>query len=138
MANTGRGRRRHSRVEIGDGTVADYGFRIGACVEVVIGRDVMIGQWVLVAHSTLSVTHKLPPVVAPADEGAPVRIGDGSYLAERCVILPGAELGERCVVGANAVVTKSFPAYSVVAGNPARRISTVTPPGQAQPSPAER
>jgi acetyltransferase-like isoleucine patch superfamily enzyme len=34
------------------------------------------------------------------------------------------ELGDRCVVGAGAVVTRSFPADSVVVGVPARPIGT--------------
>src|SRR6185312_9821393 len=100
-----RGRMFTPRVAIGDGTVCDFGFRIGACVEVTIGRDVMFGQWILIADSTLSTTHELPPLLAPPDRGAPVRIGDGSYVAERAIILPGVELGTRCVVGANSVVT---------------------------------
>ena len=36
--------------------------------------------------------------------------------------MPGVEIGDGCVVGAGAVVTKSVPPGSVVAGNPAKII----------------
>ena len=44
------------------------------------------------------------------------------WIGEGAVILPGISLGDGCVVGANAVVTRSFEAGSVLAGVPARRI----------------
>lgn len=52
----------------------------------------------------------------------PVQIGHNSFLGYRATIMPGVTLGEHCVVGANAVVTRSFPAFSMVAGCPARLI----------------
>ena len=52
-------------------------------------------------------------------DAAPV-IGDGCYLGPGAKLFGDIELGERCIVGANAVVTKSFPAGSVLVGAPAR------------------
>lgn len=48
------------------------------------------------------------------------RIGANCFIGGRSLILPGVEIGDNCVVGAGAVVTKSVPARSLVAGNPAR------------------
>lgn len=53
-----------------------------------------------------------------------VEIGENSFLGYRAVILPGVKLGKHCVVGANSVVTHSFPDYSMVAGVPAKLIKT--------------
>lgn len=53
----------------------------------------------------------------------PIRIGDYSWIGMGSIVLPGVELGPRTIVGANSVVTKSFPeGYCVIAGNPAKLI----------------
>ena len=50
------------------------------------------------------------------------RIGANCFIGGCSLILPGVEIGDNCVVGAGAVVTKSVPPRSIVAGNPARII----------------
>ncbi len=42
------------------------------------------------------------------------------------VILPGVTLGDHTVVGAGAIVTKSFPdGHCIIAGNPAKEIRKI-------------
>lgn len=52
----------------------------------------------------------------------PVAIGDNVWIGEGACVLAGVEVGSGCVIGSNAVVTRSVPANSVVAGCPARVI----------------
>ena len=51
-------------------------------------------------------------------------VGERSFIGARATIMPGVHIGKNCVVGAGAVVTKSVPDNSVVAGIPARVIMT--------------
>ena len=48
-----------------------------------------------------------------------ITIGNDCFLGYRSAIMPGVTLGDRCIVGIGSVVTKSFPAYSMIAGVPA-------------------
>ena len=57
---------------------------------------------------------------------ADVWIGEGTWIGTNAVVLAGVELGRCCVVGAVAVVTQSFPDYSVIGGVPARLIKTLS------------
>ncbi|MBI5546382.1 MAG: acyltransferase [Deltaproteobacteria bacterium] len=55
-----------------------------------------------------------------------VTIRESCHIGARTVILPGVEIGPRAIVGANSVVTRSIPADSVAAGNPAKVLCTLT------------
>lgn len=55
---------------------------------------------------------------------APISVGDDSFVGLGVIILPGVDIGSRCVVAAGSVVTRSVEDGSVVGGNPARMITT--------------
>ncbi|MGY8674920.1 MAG: hypothetical protein ACKVHO_20295 [Verrucomicrobiia bacterium] len=61
-----------------------------------------------------------PPGARLAGE---VSIGDYSLVAVGAIVLPRIRIGQDCIVGAGAVVTRDVPDHSVVYGNPARIIS---------------
>lgn len=55
----------------------------------------------------------------------PILVGSNVWFGGNVVVLPGVTIGDGCVIGAGSVVTKDVPAFSVVAGNPARVIRTL-------------
>ena len=58
---------------------------------------------------------------------APVSVEDNVWIGEGVVVMPGVSIGKGCIVGANSVVTKSIPPYSMAVGNPARVIKRFNP-----------
>lgn len=46
-------------------------------------------------------------------------VGNDVWIGQDATILPGIHIGDGAIIGANSVVTKDVPPYSVVAGNPA-------------------
>lgn len=51
---------------------------------------------------------------------APITIGNDAWVAAEAFVHPGVHIGEGCVVGARAVVTKDLPPWMVCVGHPAR------------------
>jgi len=50
---------------------------------------------------------------------APIRLMDGAWAGAKCILAPGAILGEGAVAAAGSVVSGHIPAYEIYAGNPA-------------------
>lgn len=61
-------------------------------------------------------------------EKAPIRICDKSWLGMNVTVLKGVTIGEGAVVAAGSIVTKDVPAWTLVAGNPARVIKELARP----------
>jgi len=102
-------------ITIGEGTSAQLYFHCASAVSVTIGKRVLIAGRVYISDHD----HAWPEG-GSALVTAPVVVGDRCWLGEGCAILKGVTLGEGCVVGANAVVTRSAPPWSMLVGVPAR------------------
>ena len=85
-----------------------------------------LGKIVLYEHATAAQEAYLCTGTHAFDEPAknlitaPIIIEAHAFIGARAFVMPGIIIGERAIVGACSVVTKSVPAQSVVAGNPAR------------------
>jgi acetyltransferase-like isoleucine patch superfamily enzyme len=55
----------------------------------------------------------------------PICIGKKCWIGANVVILPSVTLGDDCIVGAGSVVKDSFPNRSIIAGVPAKLVTTI-------------
>ncbi len=109
-------------IEIGNRCGIGPNLHMSCAKEIVIEDDVLISSNVLITdinHDFRMINHV--PLKQPLEVKA-VHIGTASFIGSGARILPGVHIGKHCVVGANAVVTKDVPDYSVVAGIPAKVI----------------
>ena len=85
------------------------------CFLISIGDDCGFGEECLIlAHDA-----QMDEFLDAARVGR-VIVHQSCHIGARCIILPGVEIGPRTVVGAGSIISKSLPADSVCAGNPAR------------------
>jgi acetyltransferase-like isoleucine patch superfamily enzyme len=104
-------------IRIGCNTVINRFSYLDGRAPLYIGNNVNISHYTLI--HTLTHDAQNPFFIAVQ---RPVAIMDHAWVGAREIILPGVVVGEGAVVGAGAVVTKDVEPYSIVGGNPARRI----------------
>jgi acetyltransferase-like isoleucine patch superfamily enzyme len=96
----------------------------GFVAKIVIGSNVSIAQNVnIMADSGPNASAALQKIF-PLIKGS-VKIGDHCWIGTNSIIMPSVNLGEFCIVAANSFVNKSFPAYSMVGGSPAKLIRSL-------------
>jgi len=121
-----------ARVSIGVGCFLNLGVMV-ACVELVeIGNHCMFANGCFVSDGSHRFRDLTQPITWQGFETkGPTRIGDNVWCGANVVITTGVTVGERCVIGANSVVTRDLPPFSIAAGAPARVIRD----WRAMPSP---
>ena len=109
------------RVRIGSGTFLNMNVMVAAQHLVEIGDHCMFANGCFVTDAN----HRFDDLSKPVTwqgftSKGPTKVGDNVWCGAHVVITSGVTIGERCVIGANSVVTTDIPPYSIAAGAPAR------------------
>lgn len=89
---------------------------------ITIGDNVRIGEFVSIRDFDHEFSQIDLPIHLQGLRGAPICIGEGSWIGRGVIITSGVTIGKGCIIGANAVVTKDLPPWSVAVGVPAKVI----------------
>ncbi len=92
---------------------------------IVIGKNVLTGPHVFISDHNHNYENPYLPIMNQgvlSKENDRVLIDDGSWIGTNVVIVGNVHIGKNCVIGANSVVTKDIPDYSVAVGIPCKVI----------------
>ena len=116
----------------GEGPVLQIGTdcKLGDYVHITASQSVNVGDGCLFAsnifisdtnHGNLQDDPTTPPDSRPLT-AIPVAIGKNVWLGEGVAVLPGASIGDGCIIGAHAVVKGNIPPYTMAVGTPAKPV----------------
>lgn len=91
--------------------------------QIILGDDVMMGPYC----TMMTYSHCHNRIDIPMDQQGfepeqVKRIGNDVWIGHNVTILPGANVGSHCIIGAGSVVTRDVPDYAIVGGVPAKVI----------------
>lgn len=110
-------------ISVGNNSAFGDNSYIVAIDDIVIGDNVMMAPNVTILTANHEITPKNKLLNTGIDKKKPVKIGSDIWIGTNVTILPGAEIGDGCVIAAGAVVTgKKYSKYSIIGGVPAKII----------------
>jgi acetyltransferase-like isoleucine patch superfamily enzyme len=118
-----------ARIRIGGGTFLNVGVQVAALELVEIGEHCMFANGCFVTDAN----HRFDDPTRPVPwqgftSKGPTRVGDNVWCGANVAITSGVTVGERCVIGANSVVTMDLPPRVIAAGVPARILREIEYP----------
>lgn len=109
-------------LQIGSGCAIGNFNHIFAINSIKIGDNVLTADKVYISDNLHEYKDVCTPIIHQGiRKTKEVKIGNGTWIGENVCII-GVTIGKNCVLGANSVVTKDVPDYSIVAGIPAKVI----------------
>lgn len=107
--------------EIGRGVYIGPQCNIGMCK---IGNDSLIASGVHIMSGSMQ--HNFDDLETPVQQQggrySKIEIGEDSWIGNGSLVM--ANIGKKCIIGAGSVVTKDVEDYSIMVGNPARKIKS--------------
>lgn len=96
---------------------------------ITISDGCLIGKKVTITdndhgHGNISECQILPIERELSTKGR-VYIGENTWIADKVTIVSGVSIGKNCIIGANSVITKSFPDNCIIAGTPGKIIKKI-------------
>ena len=124
------GNRFYPSIDIGHNCQIGSYNHITAVNRIEIGDGVLTGKFVTISDNSHGIPGDLTdcgisPIKRNVYSKGPVVIEDNVWIGDKATILSNVRIGKGCIIGANAVVTKDIPPYSIVGGNPARIIRQI-------------
>lgn len=121
-------------VYLGKNFYANFNFTALDCSPIIIGDNVFFGpncQLVTPMHSLLASEREQylkedGLTYSDKEYSKKITIEDNCWICAGVIVIGGVKISHDCVIGAGSVVTKNIPANSLVVGNPARVIRTIT------------
>lgn len=104
-------------LSIGEEACLSWGVDCYNVAPIRLGKRATVSQRAFLCAATHDIADPGMALVA-----SPVTVGDGAWVCAEAFVGPGVTVGEGAVVGARAVAVRDVPAWTVVAGNPARHV----------------
>jgi acetyltransferase-like isoleucine patch superfamily enzyme len=118
-----------ARIKIGSGSFLNLGVMVAAVELVEIGDHCMFANGCFITDANHRFDDPDQPITWQGfTSKGPTRVGDNVWCGANVVITSGVTIGERCVIGANSVVTTDIPPFSIAAGAPAKVLKRVEYP----------
>ena len=119
----------HPHLWIGDNCQIGHFCEFTVGLEISIGNNVVIGSGVRITDTDghpIDAVKRRQKLTANLEDIKPVEIKDDVWIGVDSYIGKGVTIGECSIIGANSVVRRSVPPYSVVVGNPARVVGRLS------------
>lgn len=118
----------HPKLSIGNNVSINDDVHIACAYNLSIGNDVLMAGKIFISDHNHGIYYGETvdsPESPPSDRllsGQDITIEDRVWLGEMVSVLPGVTIGEGSIIGANSVVSRDIPPYTIAVGAPAKPI----------------